>query len=54
MKINFRNSVPDEIIESGIIMTCDEDMNLVISAEDYKRLETEFPSAFQDVYVIES
>lgn len=52
--INFTN-VPDlEVIaEAGIILTCNENMDYIISDEDYNRLETEFPAAFDDSFVVE-
>lgn len=51
--INFRNQPDFEAIEAaGIIFTCDTDMNLEISDEDYERLEAEFPAAFDDCYIV--
>jgi hypothetical protein len=52
--INFTN-VPDlEVIaEAGIILTCNENMDYIISDEDYNRLETEFPAAFDDSFIVE-
>lgn len=52
-KINFRSNISDEIAEAGIVMTCDEDMNLIISDFDYERLRTEFPAAFDDCYLVD-
>lgn len=51
--INFRNGVSDEITDAGISLVCDENMNLKISEEDYERLRKEFPSAFDDSYIVE-
>ena len=53
--INFRGGVADfeAIAEAGIVMTCDSYMNLLISDEDYLRLEKEFPAAFEDSYIVE-
>ena len=52
--INFRNNIDfDVIAEAGIKMECDENMNLVISDEDYARMEQEFPAAFMDCYEVE-
>ena len=49
--INFRNTPNFEELEAaGIVMTCDENMNYVISDEDYDRMEDEFPAAFGDCY----
>lgn len=53
MTINFRNGVPDEITDAGISLICDENMNLQVSEEDYERLRTEFPAAFDDSYIVE-
>lgn len=52
--INFVGT-PDfeEIANTGIILICDEDMNLTISDEDYIRLEREFPAAYMDSYEVE-
>lgn len=51
-KINFRSTISDEITNAGIVMTCDEDMNLIISDSDYERLRNEFPAAFDDSYIV--
>ena len=53
MKINFRNQVSEEITDAGINLICDENMDMYISPSDYKRLEEEFPAAFEDSYVVE-
>lgn len=54
--INFKGGVADldEIAKTGIVMTCNNDMDLIISDEDYKRLENEFPAAFEDSYIVEA
>lgn len=51
MKINFRNQVSEEITD--IKMMCDENMDIVISTSDYKRLQEEYPAAYEDSYVVE-
>ena len=53
--INFRGGVADfdKIAKAGIVMTCNSDMDLIISDEDYLRLEREFPAAFEDSYIVE-
>ena len=52
--INFIGGVADfdEIAKAGITMICDEDRNLRISKEDYKRLENEFPAAYMYSFII--
>ena len=52
--INFIGGVADfdEIAKAGITMICDEDRNLRISKEDYKRLENEFPAAYMDSFIV--
>ena len=51
--INFTNDPNfDEIAKAGITMICDENMNLQISEEDYKRLENEFEAAYMDSFII--
>lgn len=54
--INFKGGVAnfDEIAKAGIVMTCNSDMDLIISDEDYLRLEREFPAAFEDSYIVET
>ena len=53
--INFKGGVADfdKIAKAGIVMTCNSDMDLIISDEDYLRLEREFPAAFEDSYIVE-
>ena len=51
--INFTNEPNfDEIAKAGITMICDENMNLKISKEDYKRLEKEFEAAYMDSFIV--
>ena len=51
--INFTNEPNfDEIAKAGITMICDENMNLQISEEDYKRLENEFEAAYMDSFIV--
>lgn len=53
--INFKGTVAgfDEIANAGIVLTCNDNMDLIISDEDYLRLEKEFPAAFEDSYIVE-
>ena len=51
--INFTNEPNfDEIAKAGITMICDENMNLKISKEDYRRLKDEFEAAYMDSFII--
>jgi len=51
--INFTNDPNfDEIAKAGITMICDENMNLKISKEDYRRLKDEFEAAYMDSFII--
>ena len=51
--INFTNEPNfDEIAKAGITMICDENMNLQISEEDYKRLKNEFEAAYMDSFIV--
>ena len=52
--INFRNQPDFEVLAAADInFTCNSNMDLVISDEDYERLEKEFPAAFDDCYIVE-
>lgn len=52
--INFTNQPDFEALEAaGIIMTCNDNMDYTISDEDYKRMETEFPAAFEDCFIVD-
>jgi DNA-binding XRE family transcriptional regulator len=51
--INFTNEPNfDEIAKAGITMICDENMNLKISKEDYRRLKDEFEAAYMDSFIV--
>lgn len=51
--INFTNEPNyEEIAKAGITMICDENMNLKISKEDYKRLKNEFEASYMDSFII--
>ena len=51
--INFINEPDFEALEAaGIILTCDDNMDYTLSDEDYEKLETEFPAAFDDCFLI--
>lgn len=51
--INFTNEPNfDEIAKAGITMICDENMNIKISKEDYRRLKYEFEAAYMDSFII--
>ena len=51
--INTRGSIAEEVIEAGIVITCNENMDMVISESDLERLRTEFPAAYEDIYIVE-
>lgn len=51
--INTRGSIADEIIEAGINITCNENMDMVISDEDLERIRIQFPAAYDDIYIVE-
>ena len=52
--INTRGSIADEIAAAGIELICNEDMNFVISDKDLARLRTEFPTAYDDIYLVQN
>lgn len=57
IKIGYKNDVIDEnladvLIVHKIKMICDEDMNYIISINDYLRLQEVAPAAMDDFYVI--
>lgn len=43
----------EELTKEGIIFICDENMNLKISEEDFKRIQIEFPYAMDDIFIID-
>ena len=57
-KIAYRHGAIDgelaEVIEANnITMTCDDDMNILISEEDYAKLQEIAPAAIDDFFEVE-
>lgn len=57
MKINFRNGIDKEIEkvieDNGLILTCDENMDVEISEEDLAKLIKLAPAIENDIYYID-
>lgn len=57
MKINFRNGIDKEIEkvieDNGLILTCDDNMDIEISEEDLAKLIKLAPAIEDDIYYID-
>ena len=55
--INFRNGITEEIVnvceENNIVMTCNAEMNIEISDDDYEKFCEVAPFAADDMYEVE-
>lgn len=57
IKINFRNGIDNELAEiidnNNINLTCTEDMNILVSEADLKKLIELAPAIEDDIYEVE-